>query len=115
MLNRSKACDVSGLMVPYERDWEEVVGSSESQYVRGPEPGKIAGYAFVVNKMKCPQKEVQAIFNTIEWHTPLKPGMHVGDERPFRSFAVNPNVEMQPKWLPQVIKRIESAALSSAK
>jgi hypothetical protein len=110
LADKSKVCNYSSLMVPYERDWEEEVGSYDSKTIRAAEPGKIAGYAFVINKAKCPGKEVENIFSTIEWHTVLRPGHPLGRQQYFQAQALRPNPDSQPKWLPQVVRVIEAAA-----
>lgn len=112
--DKSKVCKYSSLMVPYERDWaEEELSVDGPQTIRPPELGKIAGYAFVLNKVKCPGKDAEGIFSTIEWHTLLRPGNPLGKERFFQTTALHPDPDSQPKWLPQVMRVIEAAAESN--
>jgi hypothetical protein len=108
--NKTFDCRYFGLLVPFVRDWEEVIGGSESQTIRAAEPDKQAGYAVVINKLKCPDEEEQAVFNVADWYTRAKPGLFAIRSQMFNSVALRPNPDLQPKWLSQVMNQIASAA-----
>jgi len=100
-------CKYTGVMVPYVRDWEEVVKNGEIETVLPPEPNKTAGHAFIVNRKVC-GSTVEPVFRT---------GAIFGTSGRFQyknsvtAFDVTEMREDQrPKWLAQVLQRVERAA-----
>lgn len=111
-----KSCNYSGLMVPYERDWEEPVSSnfeSGMETVRPAEPGKIEAYAFVINRKVCPDTGEEATL-LITDHYPFLDHFH---ERMLTFSSLPAKAENYPRWYPQVIAKISrlSSTNSAAK
>ena len=57
----SKKCKYEGVMVEYARDWEEEQLSTGT--ILPAEPDKPIGFALILTKERCPEKEERAIFN----------------------------------------------------
>lgn len=114
------ACKFTGLMTPYERDWVATVDNGITEQQLPPEPGKVAGYAVVINKKACPGKPDEAMLSTAE----AIPVVRFSADNP-RKIPLLPSAHLQavsvagkkeselPKWLPQVMKTIEAAAETS--
>lgn len=106
-------CTFTGLAVPFVRDWEEVVDNIYSKSVISPKPSKIAGRAYVINRKLCPGKAPEPMFlvdETVNWNVPLLLG--------YKIFALNVTAmrdDQRPKWLPQVLARIERVAETDPK
>lgn len=110
--NPDKHCRYHGLMVPYERDWEEAASSnfeSGMETVRPPEPGKIEAYAFIINRKVCPESGEEATL-LITNHYPLISHFH---ERDLSFTSLPEKVENQPKWYPQVVAKISRLAATN--
>lgn len=104
-------CKYTGVMVPFARDWEEVIKHSESfDTVLPPEPDKTAGYAFIINRKICGDK-VEAVFRSAAvigfgkgfLYKHYFPAFDVTEMRP----------DQQPKWMAQVLHRIERVSASN--
>lgn len=107
----TKKCKYEGVMVEYARDWEEEQLSTG--VILPPEPDKPIGYALILTKERCPEKEERAIFNTdSKFFTPLFGKAYVireggpMDTRDYWSLKE----EDRPKWMPQVLRTIEAEA-----
>jgi hypothetical protein len=104
-------CAYDGVMVQYARDWEEVQPSTEN--VLPPEPDKPIGYALILTKEKCPGKDERAIFSTgSKFFYPFFGRSYVireGHRIDAVDYASQPE-NMRPKWMPQVLKTIETDA-----
>lgn len=105
-------CKYTGVMVPYVRDWEEVVKNGEVETILPPEPDKTAGHAFIINRKVC-GATVEPVFRT---------GIVMRRSGGFlykHSFAAFDATEMRnderPKWLEQVLLRIERVAAHDEK
>jgi hypothetical protein len=108
--NKTHNCRYYGLAIPFTRDWDEESGGAENKVVRPAEPDKLAGYAFIVNKLQCPDEEAQFVFNVGDKWRDWKAGAPLIKSMHLASFALRPDPAMQPKWLPQVMQTIEKAA-----
>ncbi len=108
-------CTFEGVAVPYVRDWEEVVQQGDREVVIPAEPDKRAAYAILVNRKLCQGKAPEAI---------LRAGALIGARRGLfdnekkaigaSNFAAGDLLQTppdkQPKWLSQVVGRIERVA-----
>lgn len=106
-------CKYQGVMVPFVRDWEEVIqnGESGSETRLAPEPDVTAGHAFIVNRKVCGDK-VEAILRVGMLH---KTSGKVLFQNYFPAYDVTEMREDQlPKWYSQVIQRIERVAATDA-
>lgn len=105
----SKKCLYDTALFPYVKDWETV--NPKTGHTYPPKPDEVIGYALIATKQKCPGKEVQPVFLTSE-----KPLYWLfGAKYVVREHArfdtddyVQTKPEDRPKWLPQVLKTIES-------
>jgi len=104
-------CKYEGVMVEYARDWEEEQLSTG--VILAPEPDKPIGYALILTKERCPEKEERAILNVGDSpSSPFFGRKHVlregnpVDTRDFESMKE----EYRPKWMPQVLRTIEAEA-----
>ena len=104
-------CKYTGLMVPYVRDWEEVIKHGEIETVLPPEPDKTAGHAFIINKKVCGDK-VEPVFRT---GLVMRTSGGFLYKHSFAAFDVTEmKVEDRPKWLGQVLARINRVAAGDA-
>lgn len=108
----ARDCRYSGVVVPYERDWEVVSENTmtHTKTVLPPEPGKVHSYAILINKKTCPGKAPERIFIGASGKTRSlfgEVGIIKGDTITATDISAKP--EEQPKWLPQVMKVIEAA------
>lgn len=100
-------CKYTGIMVPYVRDWEEVVKHGDIETVLPPEPNKTAGQAFIINKKVC-GATIEPVFRT---GAILSAKGSLLYKHSFAAFDVTEmKVEDRPKWLEQVLLRIERVA-----
>jgi len=104
-------CKYQGVMVEYARDWEEEQLSTG--IILPAEPDKPIGYALILTKERCPEKEERQIFNVGESpSSPFFGRKHVlreGNPVDTRDF-VSMKEEFRPKWMPQVLRTIEAEA-----
>lgn len=104
-------CKYTGLMVPYVRDWEEVIKHGEIETVLPPEPNKTAGHAFIINKKVCGEK-VEPVFRT---GLVMRTSGGFLYKHSFAAFDVTEmKVEDRPKWLSQVLARINRVVARDA-
>lgn len=107
----TKKCKYEGVMVEYARDWEEEQLSTG--VILPPEPDKPIGYALILTKERCPEKEERAIFNIgASPSSPFFGRKHVlreGNPVDTRDF-LSLKEEYRPKWMPQVLRTIEAEA-----
>ncbi len=107
----AKKCKYEGVMVEFARDWEEEQLSTG--VILPPEPDKPIGYALILNKERCPEKEDRAIFNIGESpSSPFFGRKHVlrqGNPVDTRAYW-SQKEEHRPKWMPQVLRTIEAEA-----
>ena len=105
-------CKYTGVMVPYVRDWEEVIKHGDVETVLPPEPNKTAGQAFIINKKVC-GTSVEPVFRTGAILSATGTLMY---KHSFAAFDVTEmKVEDRPKWLEQVLRRIDRVAAHDAK
>lgn len=107
-----RKCRYTGVMVPFVRDWELVRRHRESETVLPPEPNKTAGQAFIINRKVCGEV-VEPVFRVADiWSAN-------GALREHAQFSAYDVTEMRPdqrpKWLDQVLRRIERVAVHDAK
>lgn len=101
-------CHYSGLIVPYVRDWPETVRHGQEEEVLPPDVEHTAGHAVILDKKTCPGKEDEKVFlvDAVERNFGALGGgtdFHFDDPD-----TIKP--EYKPKWLPQVMQRIERIA-----
>lgn len=110
----SDKCLYDGVMVQYARDWEETQDATGA--VMAAEPDKPIGYALILTKERCPGKEARAIFSTAsKYFYPLFGRDYVIREG-HRLDAIDYaglKADLRPKWMPQVMKTIESESASN--
>ena len=99
-------CRYTGLMVPFVRDWEEVIkqGDSSLETVLPPEPDKTAGHAIIINRKVC-GNTMEPIFRVGTIY-----GAYGGYRKQNTVIALNLaelRTDERPKWLGQVLSRIE--------
>lgn len=106
-------CKYTGLAVPYERTWEEVVESSGVQTVIPPEPGKLAGYAILINKKTCLGQEPVAMFRV---STRDERGVFFNKGTMQKAYPIvssqlsSLREDQRPKWLAQVMQTVATQA-----
>lgn len=101
-------CKYLGVMVPFVRDWPVTIKRKDSETVNPPEPDKTAGQAFIINRKVCPGKPDEAMFRVADgWRNPgkLLEKWHFAAQDLYGMRE-----EYRPKWLPQVLARIERVA-----
>jgi hypothetical protein len=104
-------CHYTGLAVPFDRTWDEVVNNGSVEMVLPPEPGKLVGHALIFNKKTCPGKEPEAMFRVATRFLPLmnKSSLQKG----YLTHGIqlsNMPADQRPKWLPQVMEAVVKAA-----
>ena len=108
-------CRYSGVVVPYERLWEERVISSGSKTVIPPEPGKIAGYAIVINRKDCDGHQPEARLRVATHYRTLFNGNVLGEGASYVVLPLDSLPEStRPKWVPQVMETLAEAATSDS-
>lgn len=101
-------CKFIGLMVPYSRDWPETIRNGEIETVLPPEPDKVAGQAFILNRKVCPNKPDEAILRVADkWRNP---GVFLEKHQLTAEDLASLRPEDRPKWLAQVLARISRVA-----
>ena len=101
-------CHYTGLIVPYVRDWPETVRRGQEEEVLPPDLEHTAGHAVILDKKTCPGKEDEKVFlvDAVERNFGFLGGgtdFHFDDPD-----TIKP--EYKPKWLPQVMQRVERIA-----
>lgn len=101
-------CHYTGLIVPYVRDWPETVRRGQEEEVLPPDLEHTAGHAVILDKKTCPGKGDENVFlvDAVERNFGALGGgtdFHFDDPD-----TIKP--EYKPKWLPQVMQRIERIA-----
>lgn len=101
-------CRFLGVMVPFVRDWPETVKQGDFETIDPPQPDKTAGQAFIINRKVCPGQPDEAMFRVAEgWRNPGK----LLEKHHFAAQDLHGMPEAsRPKWLPQVLSRIERVA-----
>lgn len=101
-------CQFYGVMVPYVRDWSETVKHGDIETVIPPEPDTTAGQAIVFTKKSCEGKADEPIF-LVDDVSRAKFKL-VKSRQLTASDVGSMRPEFVPKWLPQVVSRIERVA-----
>ncbi|WP_183085267.1 hypothetical protein [Trinickia fusca] len=101
-------CHYTGLIVPYVRDWPETVRRGQEEEILSPDLEHTAGHAVILDTKTCPGKEDETVFlvDAVERNFGALGGgtdFHFDDPD-----TIKP--EYKPKWLPQVMQRIERVA-----
>ncbi|KVP65671.1 hypothetical protein WJ96_04705 [Burkholderia ubonensis] len=104
-------CKYTGLMVPFVRDWEEVVKHGEIETVRPPEPDKTVGHAFIINRKVCGDT-VTPVFRTAEINRTWSGFLYKHSIAAFDVTDMRP--DQRPKWLEQVLRRVERVSAHDA-
>jgi len=105
-------CKYTGLMVPYVRTWEEVIKQGDDEIVLPPEPNKTAGHAFIINRKVCGDK-VEPVLRT---GVVMRTSGGFLYNHSFAAFDVTEmKPEQRPKWLEQVLHRIDQVAATDQK
>lgn len=104
-------CAYKGLMVPYVRDWEEVIHSREGgDTVLPPEPDKTAGQAFIIHRKECKGKDPEPVLRVAAIKRTF--GGYLKQHTIYAEDVLAMKPEDRPKWLGQVVSRIERVAQS---
>jgi hypothetical protein len=103
-------CQFYGVMVPYVRDWSETIKHGDIETVIPPEPDTTAGQAIVFTKKVCEGKEDEPIFLVDD--VPRAKFKLVKSRQLTASDVGSMRPEFVPKWLPQVLSRIERVAVT---
>ncbi|ACC75938.1 hypothetical protein PPMP20_17875 [Paraburkholderia phymatum] len=102
-------CHYSGLIVPYVRDWPETINAGRSdERVLPPDLDRTAGHAVILDTKTCPGKEDEKVLlvDAVERNFGALGGgtdFHFDDPD-----TIKP--EYKPKWLPQVMERLQRVA-----
>ncbi|EKS9884137.1 hypothetical protein BTK96_001044 [Burkholderia pyrrocinia] len=101
-------CQFYGVMVPYVRDWPETIKHGDIETVIPPVPDTTAGQAIVFTKKVCEGKADEPIFlvddvSRAKFKLVKRRQLTASDVGSMRP-------EFVPKWLPQVVSRIERVA-----
>lgn len=103
----SGKCNYTGVLVPFSRDWDEVDDSTYPPTVREATPNKREGHIIVINKQVCGD-EVTPVLRAGPVHRTY------GDFRRKHQVVAQDVTAMsddnKPKWLGQVLERIERVA-----
>jgi len=108
-------CKYTGYLTPYEKTWEDVIERDGARTVIPAEPGKIAGYAIVLNKKSCPDGKVEPMFRVAECSTAL-----FGRSWMYKQYAVvgrqysETHPDFHPKWVPQVMETLTTLSANDA-
>ncbi|KWA83997.1 hypothetical protein WL29_21775 [Burkholderia ubonensis] len=100
-------CKYTGVMVPFVRDWEQVVKQGELETVLPPEPDKTVGQAFIINRKVCGDK-VEPVFRTAEIQRTFSGFLYKHSIAAFDVTEMRP--DQRPRWLEQVLRRVERVA-----
>ncbi|WP_287878076.1 hypothetical protein [Aquitalea sp.] len=100
-------CKYVGLVVPFNRSWPEIVKTKNTETTIPAESdiNKISGRAYLINRKVCSGKADIPIFKVAtlphaEFLTKASMPIHAQDLQGLKD-------EDKPKWLPQVLERIE--------
>ena len=103
-------CKYTGVMVPFVRDWEQVIKHGETERVLPPEPDKTAGQAFIINRKVCGEK-VEPVFRVTEiWSAK---GAYLYKHTVAAYDLTDMRQDQRPQWLEQVLRRVERAAANN--
>lgn len=108
-------CIYSGVMVPFDRTWEEVTRVNDMDLVSPPEPGKIAGYGVLVNRKECEGKAPEAIFRIGSPNNGMvmaRQGRMMEGAVVYTSLLSELSTDQRPKWLDQVLDTVTKVAES---
>ncbi|MEX3984321.1 hypothetical protein AB4Y45_35780 [Paraburkholderia sp. EG287A] len=101
-------CRYTGVLVPYVRDWPETVRHGDQEEVIPPDLDHTAGHAIILDKKICPGQADQQVFLVDEvqrniGRIAVAESFHFSDPAELRP-------EYRPKWMPQVLQRIQRVA-----
>jgi hypothetical protein len=101
-------CRYTGVLVPYVRDWPETVKHGDQEEVIPPALDHTAGHAIILDKKICPAQADQSVFLVDEVQR------NVGRIAAGESFHFSDPTELRPedrpRWMPQVLQRIQRVA-----
>lgn len=105
------ACTYHGAMVPYSRDWIEIVTNADgSETSLSPTPEILAGHAMVFYKKVCGSKVEPTLFlgdNKVG----LDVGFLKGEKVLVDEYSVEKPASL-PQWAPQVMKKLSRVSLT---
>jgi hypothetical protein len=101
-------CHYTGVLVPYVRDWPETIKRGEEEEVLPPDLDHTAGHAVILDKKTCPGQPDQQVLLIDEvqrniGRIAVAESFHFSDPAELRP-------EYRPKWMPQVLQRIQHVA-----
>jgi hypothetical protein len=101
-------CRYTGVLVPYVRDWPETIKHGDQEQVIPPDLDHTAGHAIILDKKICPGQADQRVFLVDEVQR------NIGRIAEAESFHFSDPAELRPeyrpKWMPQVLQRIQRVA-----
>jgi len=107
-------CHYDGILVEYARDWEE--SQPGTDIVLKPQPDKPIGYALLLTKERCPDKDERAIFSLgtksfygLNRKYVIREGHRI-DAIAYEDFRK----DSRPRWLPQVLETVERNSSDNA-
>lgn len=105
-----KLCHYDGILVEYARDWEE--SQPGTDIVSKPQPDKPIGYALLLTKERCPNKDERAIFSlgTKSFYGFNKKYVIREGHRIDAIAYEDYRKDARPRWLPQVLNTVERSA-----
>ncbi len=108
-------CKFKGIMVPFVRDWElhETNAESGEERVSEARPDRMAGVGVILNEKVCDGKSVPIMRAVDSYITHSQGLLHKGAGTVVSNLWQTPKQE-QPRWLIQVLDRIEHLSPSNA-
>lgn len=111
----SGKCEFAGVMVPFVRDWSVVEQRDGFDEVTQPAaPDEIAGMAFLVNKKVCDGKETELLLRGGDKYRLVAGGNFYKKHTVMATDLLTTPREKQPRWLIQVLGRLERLASTDA-
>lgn len=105
-------CKFTGLLVPYVRDWPETIKHGDQEEVIPPNLDDTAGHAVIVDKKICPGKPVESVFLVEDVQ---RNSGRIVKNSSFHFFDPDEQrPEFRPKWMPQVLQRLQRASDTDA-
>jgi len=105
-------CEFKGVMVPFVRDWEEVrrTGEANDEMTLEAKPNATAGAAFLINQRVCEGKAPEVLLRGGDKYG-LTEGRNFYEKHSvIATDLMTTPQEQQPKWLIQVLDRLERLA-----
>lgn len=105
-------CEFKGVMVPFVRDWDEVrtMGDGDHEVVQKADPSTVAGQAFLITQKVCEGKASEAILRGGDKYRLTHEGNLYRKHVLVAADLLTTPKEQQPKWLGQVLTKLEGIA-----